>query len=66
MAGFNRYLDWYTHLGYYLILRLDRPVYDPTMPAWFLPFLHFGTNSPGATLGAYVKALLPSDRGGRA
>jgi hypothetical protein len=62
VAGANRHRCWFLSLGDYLALRTPR-AHDPDKPSWLLPALQ-QTNSPGTTMGNYVKALCPRDRGG--
>ena len=62
-AGVNRHSDWFVALADYLVLQPDRAIYSDDDPAWFLPVLQ-KTGSPGTTLGNFIKALLPADRGG--
>ena len=62
-AGANRHADWFLHLADYLVCQPDRVVYSEDNPAWLFPRLQ-KTSSPGTTMGNFIKALLPADRGG--
>ena len=62
-AGVDRHADWFLALGDYLICQPDRAIYSEDKAAWVFPKLQ-RTSSPGTTMGNYIKALLPSDRGG--
>ena len=62
-AGVERSSDWFVALGDYLVLQPDRALYSEDNAAWVFPELQ-KTSSPGTTLGNYIKALLPADRGG--
>ena len=42
---------------------IDRVIYSEDDSSWLIPALQ-QTGSPGTTLGNYIRALLPADRGG--
>lgn len=58
-AGADRhccpFLDW----GDYWTLQPLRRAYNPTGANWVIPELQ-STNTPGTTLGSYIKALIPN------
>ena len=62
-AGESRHSDWFLALGDYLVLQPDRALYKEEDPNWLFPELQ-KTSSPGTTLGNYIKAVLPAERGG--
>ena len=64
-AGVDRHADWFLALADYLVCQPDRVVYSEDHPSWLFPRLQ-KTSSPGTTMGNFIKALLPADRGGHA
>mmetsp|Transcript_11867 Transcript_11867/g.25044 ORF Transcript_11867/g.25044 Transcript_11867/m.25044 type:complete len:409 (-) Transcript_11867:690-1916(-) len=64
VAGANRHIDWFLALGDYLA-QSKPSVYNSDEPAWILPTLH-NTNSPGTTIGSWLRAMQPLGRGGAA
>ncbi len=63
-AGADSYSCWYVAFGDHLTL-MRRPVYDEDSPNWFFPSLR-GSQSPGQTVGSFIKQLLPRSKGGAA
>ena len=63
VAGACRHSDWFLDLADYLVLQPDRVPYNAGQAAWLIPELHT-TKSPGTTLGNWIKALIPVERGG--
>ena len=62
-AGADRHSCWFLAFGDYLVWQPDRVVYSEEDTAWLLPALQ-QTGSPGTTLGNYIRAMLPKERGG--
>lgn len=63
-AGISRHADWFVTLGDYLALQPPTSgIYKEGSAAWVFPNLQL-TGSPGTTMGNYIRALLPLDRGG--
>jgi hypothetical protein len=59
VAGFDRHACWFLDYGDYLCLQSGKSVYGPeASPPWMIPELQ-SSQSPGATIGSFLKALLP-------
>ena len=62
MAGADRHCDWNLDMADYLASNVV-PVYNASEPTWVFPCLQ-GTGYPGTKVGGFIKALLPTERGG--
>lgn len=58
-AGVDRHSDFFVDLGDKLALE-KRPIFDEDDVAWLVPELQY-TENPGATVGSFVKHMLPGE-----